>query len=482
MQDPINSANENYLQHLISLPSACSIRVEKDILLASRECLFAAGKELDLQALYRLRGKTLIQPLSLNLSIAEAFDAASLTASVESYLQADPVLLELFEQSDIKPLVRQGCGMVCDYSSLRQCLWLMQKCYPNEFERGLFCAVFTAALYRRKGYEDKNIINAFFAALVHDIAYLFIKPLSQRSNEELKPQEWQQLCLHPELAYELLSFLPLLPSTISRAVLEHHEEVDGSGYPSGKLAKQLAPLGRMIHLLDSVHAIYTTHFRPRARTLHDLVPIVQMNQMSRPGMPAADLISFLRLGSVTSSCSVPEELMPLFITQVKERHSYIRDFVQQAETFIEQNQMSIANAKLFALSRMLDHICVSMNQSGLINDAYMRWLDQVMVHKLDHAYREVEDAFLMMQEVLYHIQGFILRMQSIVEEQNPPVTNLTPIWAPDRSLSLIEGSASVVGAHESTKKALENFERKSVPPLPGELKNLWVSKVRKIGP
>ncbi len=480
MLDLISRTNDNYLQRLISLSGNCTIRVEHDLMLSSRECLVAAGQVLDLQVLYRLRGKPLIQPLSLNLCIDEAFTESSLLSCIEHYFRSDSVLLELYNLCQIEELMQRACVEVCKHESLGQCLWVMQQCCPREFSTGLFCAFFAAALSKRKGHEDEKVVQAFFAGLVHDIGYLFIKPLPLDEHHELKPQDWQQLINHPEYAYEHLSFLPHMPSAVSRAVLEHHEEVDGSGYPSGKLAKQLAPLGRMVHLLDSVHAIYTNHFRPRGRTLHDLVPIVQMNLMSRPGMPAADLINLLRLGSLTNSCSVPETLMPLFVSQVKKRHDYIKDFVAQAEVFIEQNQMSIANAKLFALSRMLEHICVSMTQSGLINDAYMRWLDQVMSHQLAHAYREVEDAFLMMQEVLYHIQGFILRLQYVVQDQQPPVTNLTPIWAPDRSLSLIEGGSSLLDTHESSKKALESFGRNSVPALPSELKRLWVSQVRKI--
>ena len=54
-------------------------------------------------------------------------------------------------------------------------------------------------------------------------------------------------------------------------------------------------------------------------------------------------------------------------------------------------------------------------QSGIINDAYMRWLDQVLDERLEFAYREVEEAFILMQEVVFHLDKLKHQLISFVE-------------------------------------------------------------------
>jgi len=478
MLESLLSANDQFLQHLIALSGRCVVLAEFDIYQSEGELLVAAGTVLDLQNLYRLRSQSLSQPVSVQIQVEEAFTAESLVFAVSGYMQGDSVLAELLSHCDISEEVEQACHRLAELPLLLSCLRLLQLQSARVFERGLFCAWFAAALNKRNSASTEQVVEAFIAGITHDLGYLFVDPAVLLEEYSPANSAWHQRLLHPKFSSDLLALFPTISDGACRAVLEHHEQVDGTGYPGHKVGKQLAPLGRMIHLLDSVHAIYVQHFRPRSRTLHDLVPIVQMNQMSRPGLPAADLIAFLRLGTVTQGCSVPESLMPLFISHVKDNHRYIEGFVSQAEVFLEQNQMAVANAKAFALNRLLDHVCVAMKQSGLINDAYMRWLDQVESCKLAHAYREVEDAFLMMQEVLHHIQTFKLRLQELVEEHQPPVSNLTPIWAPKKSIALIEGTASLMDANESARQSLANFLKHSPPPLPSQLHALWLSRVR----
>jgi len=471
--------NDHYINHLIELVSATSITVTSDVWSTERVCLLSAGTVLDEVELKKLVGRNLLQPLAHNLEIEGSFNAEQLRHALESYCANDTAIAEIYRKIDVSRHVAFACKRIAQQPSLLQYLWVMSRHMLKGFNRALFCAWAAAVLSKRKSKSDEQICDAFIAGLSHDIGLLFIPPVATADNQELNPEAWDLIQRHPEIGYDLLSFMPSMPNPVSRAVMEHHEEMDGSGYPAGKVGKQLGPLGRLIHLLDSVHAIYTKYFQPRGRTLADMIPIIQMNQLSSPGQPGADLIVLLRMGIETTSCSVPEELMPLFIKQVKNRHLYIKQFVDQAEIYVEQNQASIANARLFSLGRLLEHIVKAMNQSGLINEAYIRWLEQVEKEQLCHAYREVEDVFLMMQEVLYHIQRFVLRMVDLLESGENQVTQLTPIWAPEKSISLIE-TQQVAGSRESTRVSLQTFSKQGIPELPGELDSLWLTQIRKL--
>lgn len=478
-EQPLNF-NDIYLQHLQSLVNKYPIRVLEDIVSSDRRVLFHAGDSLNEPRLSTLLGRELIQPVGMNLYIEFDFGASLLQQHLQDYFQRDPVLWELYQLNPADELVSRACRHVCSQAHIRQYLWMLWKKLPRVYERGLFCAWLAAVLGMRKNWQVEQVLDAFTAGLLHDIGLLLVLVPGMPEHEDLSAEDWQYMQRHPRAGYELLCFVPHYSEATARAVLEHHEEVDGTGYPGRKVARQLAPLGQLIHLLDSSHAIYVKYFKPRCRTLHDIIPILQMNPQSQPGQPAAELIMMLRKCRATESCSVPFELMSLFITQVKERHLYIKEFVENAEHYLEENPLAVANTRLYSLSRLLEHISTSMHQSGLINDAYIRWLDQVQEHQLTHAYREVEDVFLMMQEVLYLIQRFILRLSEMVESSQLAVTQLTSILEPHKSISLIEGACAGSESGMSTQESLEMFERKSTPSIPMELRKLWLNDVRRL--
>ncbi|TVZ40665.1 HD domain-containing protein [Alteromonadaceae bacterium 2753L.S.0a.02] len=476
MMDEKLALMENYVRHLVAINCDYNVLVMEDILATNRQVIVPSGSRFSQSAATAIRGNNLIQPVGMNVFIAGTFTGGTLHKALSGYFHDDPVLCELYTKANDDSLLLGMCEQVCADKNLSQLLWVMKLRAPRVFERGAFCAWFAMILFSRQGKESERIYEAFLAGLIHDIGLLFLNHQVLAESTLLDCEIWEEMTQHPEIGYEILMYIPEVAQTVMRAVREHHEELDGTGYPAQKVGKQLAPLGRYLLLLESAHAIYSKYFRPRARTLHDLIPIIQMNHLNKPGQPAADLIILLRLGTATDSCSVPEELMPLLINQVRERHDYIKVFVEQADVFLEQNQLAIANARFFSFQSLLQHITVAMKQSGLINDGYIRWLDQVEKECLAHAYREVEDAFLMMQEILYHIRRFILRLQQFAEAVPAQKTQLTPIWAPEKTISLLEndGMADVT---EAVKQSLLNFNRQEEPELPSELHQLWLTQV-----
>lgn len=470
--------NDIYIRHLIPLLGSYPIKVIDDIVSSDRRILLYAGEDVNEVRLNALIGRDLVQPIGMNIYVDVEYGANLLYQDLVEYFSRDDVLLELYNLNRADELLQRCCRFVCSFSHIGQYLWMMKHITPRIYDRGLFCAWMAAVMRGRKGGPLEQTMEAFMAGLVHDVGLLFVPEPNLQEHEELSIEDWQHIRRHPRAGYDLLSFIRHCPESVTRAVLEHHEELDGTGYPGQKVARQLAPVGQIIHLLDTTHAVYVKYFKPRRRTLNDLIPILQMNPQSAPGRPAAFLIVILRRCRSTENCSVPAELMPSLIHQVKDRHIYIKNFVEQAEIFVEENPLAVANARIFSLSRLLEHIGKAMHQSGLINDAYMRWLDQVEMHQLTHAYREVEDVFLMMQEVLYMIQRFTLRLSELIEESST-VTQLTPIWAPNKSISLIEGEANK-SERDSAQKSLKEFERYKAPKLPSELSSLWLNEVRRL--
>src|SRR5690606_15430582 len=92
--------------------------------------------------------------------------------------------------------------------------------------------------------------------------------------------EWRQIQAHTVISQKLVQSIHGLKPAVARAVLEHHERCDGTGYPHGKFSDQLTMESQVLALAESAIAVYTNRLIPQGRGLRDLMPLLQVNSES----------------------------------------------------------------------------------------------------------------------------------------------------------------------------------------------------------
>ncbi len=120
---------------------------------------------------------------------------------------------------------------------------------------------------KEAGWSPLEIEDAGLAGLVHDIGEIKIPSQITRKRTELSKAEVNYLRMHVQYGYEQLTSLNAFSLKVRQAAYQHHERLDGSGYPQGLTADQLDPLSRLIAVVDS----YDEQLHPRNAT--------------RPGIP-----------------------------------------------------------------------------------------------------------------------------------------------------------------------------------------------------
>lgn len=404
-----------YANHLAQVNQVQDVIATENICNSQGQLLIPKGKQIDAKAAERVIKFKLLKPIEDAVAIDKELNKDRLKARFTSYLSMDPSFIALQQKVDITKELDTCCEAVCKFDILRQKLTVLSLQLPRQFDQALFVGWFSIAILKHEKAPEERLIAGFIAALTHDLGSLHINPELLNSNKKFTDDEFKQLHSHPLIGEKILGSIKGVSKEAAHAVAEHHENLDGTGYPKHKLGKQLGSLGRMLNLLDSVNAIYSKHFKPLDNTLHDLIPIIQMNEQSLYNHSARSLIYLLRMVNKTQKCNVPDHLMPELIDNVFKRHTYICEFVESTKGFIENLGLRHENARLFALQNSFLHINVSLAQSGLINEGYMRWLEQVKVEKLEHAYKEVEEVYLMMGEIGYHIGRFTRQLNHYLE-------------------------------------------------------------------
>jgi HD-GYP domain-containing protein (c-di-GMP phosphodiesterase class II) len=92
------------------------------------------------------------------------------------------------------------------------------------------------------------------AALIHDVGKISVPAEILGKTVRLVEEEMAQVRAHVRSGYDLLKNLAF-PWPVARIVLEHHERMDGSGYPGGLTGERLLMESRILAVADVVDAI-----------------------------------------------------------------------------------------------------------------------------------------------------------------------------------------------------------------------------------
>jgi HD-GYP domain-containing protein (c-di-GMP phosphodiesterase class II) len=105
---------------------------------------------------------------------------------------------------------------------------------------------------KRFGVKDQvSLANIVIATLSKDVGQVLINLDDLRDTEAIL--ENKNYLKHPMLSIYLLSKFPVdFGKTTKRIILEHHEQIDGSGFPRGKKESHISILSQIVHLTDYI--------------------------------------------------------------------------------------------------------------------------------------------------------------------------------------------------------------------------------------
>jgi len=103
-------------------------------------------------------------------------------------------------------------------------------------------------------FSDQWLMELGIAALLHEIGMLRLPPESYLGKRPLSQEERKLIYIHPIIGYNFLKSFDF-PPTVSRAVLEHHERENGTGYPKQKTSENIHLYSKIIAVACSYSAI-----------------------------------------------------------------------------------------------------------------------------------------------------------------------------------------------------------------------------------
>jgi PAS domain S-box-containing protein/putative nucleotidyltransferase with HDIG domain len=110
------------------------------------------------------------------------------------------------------------------------------------------------AIAKQMGLSKEQISGLRLAGLIHDIGKVRVPAEILMNPDGLSEPEFMMIKAHPVLGYEILRTIDF-PWPVAQIVLQHHERMDGSGYPSGLSGEDIIIEARILAVADVVDAM-----------------------------------------------------------------------------------------------------------------------------------------------------------------------------------------------------------------------------------
>ncbi|MBN2619718.1 PAS domain S-box protein, partial [candidate division WOR-3 bacterium] len=138
-------------------------------------------------------------------------------------------------------------------------------------------AQLACAIAREMGLSEEEIEGIRVAAIVHDIGKIYVAAEILNKPVKLKDIEMALVKAHCQAGYEILKTVDF-PWPVARMVLQHHEKLDGSGYPNGLKDDEIILGAKILAVADVVEAMMSHRPYRSALSIEEALNEVKTNR------------------------------------------------------------------------------------------------------------------------------------------------------------------------------------------------------------
>jgi HD-GYP domain-containing protein (c-di-GMP phosphodiesterase class II) len=206
-------------------------------------------------------------------------EAETMVQSVFEGIKTGSPIDSLVVKETVKSLMD---NILQDYAPLL-CVLHMRQYDANLFAHAVNVCVFALVIGKSQGFDKQRLESLGLGALLHDVGMLRLPRNLFRKQGVYTIQERQLIRQHPRLGAAILAAARDIREDVCRTIAEHHERIDGSGYPAGLKGLQIFPLSEIVGIVDIYDALLS-------------------GRVGRPALPPAQAIRELYKYGLQGQC------------------------------------------------------------------------------------------------------------------------------------------------------------------------------------
>lgn len=153
-----------------------------------------------------------------------------------------------------KEIIQSYADIISKKKKLYQVFFKLNNSSEITIKHCVDTAYISIIIGRGLGLKESQISELAYAALLHDIGKADVPIEILNSTKSYSTEEFEEMKRHVQYSEQ---YLKHIPRRIKRAILEHHENYNGSGYPEGKSGREISLYGKILRVADVIDALRT---------------------------------------------------------------------------------------------------------------------------------------------------------------------------------------------------------------------------------
>lgn len=370
-----DSQQNHYCLNLIEVNKKQPVITNQDIFNQQGLLLLPEGESLDERRSQVLLQHKLIKPLEHCVGIHSSMNAQQLFTYLNKFAQKLPGLYAVTNNDGYQKSLRLACQFYEKFPLLQQNLTVLAVRAQHLYFQGLFSALAGIAIARKLNLSLPEIHATFIAGLFHDVGFLYLSPDLREKSQGFNIGEWKALQAHPLIAQRFLNMVPGLPKEIGIAIVDHHERIDGTGYPRQLFGDKISIVSQIIAATDNIIFNYNRYQDYGVHAHSMLLAALKLSDnIYFESVYDAATILFKEAPTPTETLQELPSINLLLTRQQKMRQQFsaAKNLAQQlvAQQLPRQQQ----NPWVRSVTAVMGRLAISVVRSGLLQPEQDDWL------------------------------------------------------------------------------------------------------------
>lgn len=145
----------------------------------------------------------------------------------------------------------------------------------DTYEHSMHVMVYAGMMGHYLHLTPEAMTDLLFGSAFHDIGKLHIGHSILNKPAGLNEVEFQEIRNHPTYGYSYMQYFPVVADRAKKIALEHHEKLNGSGYPQQLVGDQIDDLAKVVTVCDIFDAVVSKRSYHKQRTVTDGIRILR---------------------------------------------------------------------------------------------------------------------------------------------------------------------------------------------------------------
>ncbi|MGN7477755.1 HD-GYP domain-containing protein [Solibacillus silvestris] len=217
--------------------------------------------------------------------------------------------------------------------------------YHHCIATGLIAAV----MAKKLGFERGDTIQLAIAGTLADSGMSRIPTRIREKKNALTEAEFMEVRKHPYYSYMLIKNVPAIKDIMKVAIYQHHERLDGSGYPKGDRIGSISNFAQIIAVADVFHAMTSERLYRSKQSPFKVIEMIKEEEFGKFDIKVVqalvDIVADLPIGTKI-------ELSNLELGEVMfiNKYSPTRPFIKLTRT---EEIIDLSTKRSFYISRVI---------------------------------------------------------------------------------------------------------------------------------